>query len=257
MLICPGTVHKARIFQLMPFPRLLIFDCDGVLVDSELVSLGEARKALQGEGLVLTLDEVREHFLGLSGKTMLEYAEARLGRSLPPDFHAVMTRSIINRFETELEGIGGIREAIEALGRPACVASSSTPERIRRSLDIVGYRDLFEPNLFSAQMVARGKPWPDLFLHAAKTFGTAPGDCLVIEDSVPGVIAACRAGIPVYGFTGGSHLRGTNQARRLLEAGAALTFEDMRHLPRLIGQQGRPQMAGMQPASTSGSLRHG
>lgn len=225
----------------MTWPHLLIFDCDGVLVDSELVSLSEVRKALQGEGLVLTLDEVREHFLGLSGKTMLDYAENRLGRALPADFHAVMTRNIINRFETELEGIAGIREAIEALGRPACVASSSTPERIRRSLDIVGYRDLFEPNLFSAQMVARGKPWPDLFLHAARTLAARPEDCLVIEDSVPGVIAACRAGMPVYGFTGGSHLKGTNQARRLLEAGAVLAFDDMRLLPKLIQQRGRDE----------------
>ena len=221
----------------MSWPKTLIFDCDGVLVDSELVSLSEVRKALQGEGLVLTLDEVREHFLGMSGKIMLDYAESRLGRALPTDFHADLTRRVISRFETELEGIAGIRDAIQALGLPACVASSSTPERIRRSLEIVGYRDLFEPNLFSAQMVERGKPAPDLFLYAARIMAVAPFDCLVIEDSVPGVVAACRAGIPVFGFTGGSHLKGTRQADRLREAGAVLTFDDMQDLPRLILQQ--------------------
>lgn len=216
------------------WPHLLIFDCDGVLVDSELLSLHETRHALQAEGYALSLDEVREQFLGLSGPAMLERVEREIGRPLAHNFHTRLTQAVIARFETELKGIVGIADAMAAIGAQVCVASSSTPERIRRSLQIVGTSHLFEPHLFSSSMVAHGKPWPDLFLHAARSMGTAPRDCLVIEDSVPGVIAAGRAGVPVYGFTGGSHLTGTEQPRRLQEAGAMLTFDDMRDLPRLI-----------------------
>ena len=231
----PGRDREAKMSP-AHWPSVLIFDCDGVLVDSELVSLSETRHAFQEEGYVLSLEEVRERFLGLSGQTMLERAQREMGRQLPDGFHARLTQAIILRYESELEGIAGIRDALREIGARVCVASSSPPDRILRSLEIVGYSDLFEPHLFSASAVEHGKPWPDLFLHAAREMGAVPAECLVIEDSVPGVLAAGRAGIPVYGFTGGSHLKGTSQARHLREAGAMLVFEDMRQLPGLILQ---------------------
>ncbi|THD48018.1 MAG: HAD family hydrolase [Bradyrhizobium sp.] len=137
-----------------------------------------------------------------------------------------------------MKGVDGIREALNELGpRDICVASSSSVERIRASLRIVGFSRLFEPNLFSATEVANGKPAPDLFLLAAERMGADPSDCLVIEDSVPGVTAAARAGMAVFGYVGGGHIVGVAHGERLRAAGAELAFDDMRELPRLIRRQ--------------------
>jgi HAD superfamily hydrolase (TIGR01509 family) len=227
----------------MTWPHVIIFDCDGVLVDSEIISLEETRSALEVAGLPLTLDEVRERFLGVSAASLIASAETDIGRSLPGSFHKDLTSAILGRFENELRGIAGIRPLLAALGVSVCVASSSTPERIRRSLEIVGYGELFEPHIFSATMVKRGKPFPDLFEHAAAAMGAAPADCLVIEDSVMGVRAAVAAGITVFGFTGGSHLAGTMQRDRLIEAGAARVFDAMEDLPDMIAPRRAPAAA--------------
>ncbi len=216
------------------WPEVVFFDCDGVLVDSEPIALARTREALGRAGLALTDGEVRDRFLGVSAQSMQGIAERYLGAALPPDFQRELAREILADFERELKGVEGIREALAELGARVCVASSSSIERIRASLRIVGYAKLFEPNVFSAAEVARGKPEPDLFLHAAARMGAKPADCLVIEDSVPGVAAAKRAGMTVFGFVGGTHIPGPQHGARLCRSGAAFAFGDMRDLPRLI-----------------------
>jgi len=228
--------REIRAIAARGWPKLVIFDCDGVLVDSEPISLAITRAALARHGLEIGEAESREVLLGISAKSAREIAESRLGSALPETFEADLAREAIAAFERDLRGIANVREAIEALGRPVCVASSSSPERIQASLRIVGYADLFGPRVFSAQQVANGKPAPDLLLHAAAQLGVAAADCLVVEDSAAGVTAATRAGMSVFGFTGGAHVSGADYAARLTNAGAMLTFDDMRELPALIAR---------------------
>jgi HAD superfamily hydrolase (TIGR01509 family) len=216
------------------WPEVVIFDCDGVLVDSETIALSRTRKALGRVGLKLGELEVRERFLGLSAQSMQEIAERALGSPLPEGFQSDLARETLADFERELKGVEGIGEAIAKLGARVCVASSSSLERIRASLRIVGYSDLFGPNVFSADDVASGKPEPDIFLHAARRLGADPTNCLVVEDSAAGVTAARRANMTVFGFTGGAHAKGRDYSAGLVAAGAGLVFDDMRELPDLI-----------------------
>ncbi len=222
------------------WPKLVIFDCDGVLVDSEPISLAIVRATLSRHGLKVSENESRDLFLGISSASARKIAELRLGVALPEAFEADLAREVIAEFERDLQGVSGVREAIGALGRSVCVASSSSPERIRASLRIVGYSDLFGPRIFSAHDVANGKPAPDLLLHAAAQLGVAAADCLVVEDSVAGVTAAARAGMTVFGFTGGTHHAGGDYGARLAAAGAALVFDDMAALPALVAAHRAP-----------------
>ena len=221
------------------WPQLVIFDCDGVLVDSEPLSLGLGRDKLAALGVEIGETEARDLFLGLSAASARKIVETRFGVRLPEAFEADHGRELIARFEQELQGVPHVREAVAALGRPVCVASSSAPDRIRASLAIVGYADLFGPHVFSAHDVAHGKPAPDLPLYAAARCGAAPKDCLVIEDSEAGVRAARAAGMTVFGFVGASHHSGSDYGERLKAAGAALVFDDMRDLPRLVTEAAR------------------
>ena len=221
------------------WPKLVIFDCDGVLVDSEPISLAITRASLARHGLEIGETEGRDVFLGISAKSARKIAEGRLGRALPERFEADLAAEVIAAFELALKGIAGVREAIDALGRPVCVASSSSHERIRASLAAVGYADLFGPRIFSAHDVANGKPAPDLLLHAADKLGVRPQDCLVVEDSLAGVTAARRAGMKVFGFVGGTHHAGSDYGERLTRAGAALAFDDMAELAGLVAGTAR------------------
>jgi HAD superfamily hydrolase (TIGR01509 family) len=223
--------------NVMQWPDLVIFDCDGVLVDSESIALGQVRDALGKAGLTLTHAEAVDRFLGLSLDSIMQKSEAELSGALPVAFRNDLARDILARFAAELKGIEGVREAVGALTCKVCVASSSAPDRIRLSLSVAGYASLFEPHIFSATMASRGKPHPDLFLHAARAMETPPERCLVIEDSTPGVTAAVSAGMPVFGFVGGSHFSGLAQAERLRAVGAALIFDDMTQLPALIARR--------------------
>jgi HAD superfamily hydrolase (TIGR01509 family) len=216
------------------WPELVIFDCDGVLVDSETLALDCAREAFADLGVALTGERTRDLFLGLSQPAMRATALTMLGVDLPDGFESQLTRRTVAAFERELKGVEGLREALSALGAPICVASSSPPERIRASLRIVGYADLFGDRVFSSSEVERGKPAPDLFLHAARQMGARPLSCVVIEDSAPGIAAALSAGMTALGFTGGAHAHGQDYRARLRAAGATTIFADMRDLPNLI-----------------------
>jgi D-ribulokinase len=227
------------------WPKVIIFDCDGVIVDSETIALERTRAVLARYGLELSAEEARERFLGVSAQAIRRMAERDIGAKLPANFLDELTGDIIAAFEHELKGVDGVREALAELGGGAiCIASSSSLERTRASLRIVGYTRLFEPNLFSAAEVAHGKPAPDLFLHAAQRMGAKSADCLVIEDSEPGVTAAARAEMTVFGFLGGGHIVGRAHGERLRAAGAAQVFDDMRELPLRIREQRERRAAG-------------
>jgi D-ribulokinase len=216
------------------WPEVVIFDCDGVLVDSEVLALGVMRRRLREAGIPLTDQETRERFLGRRLDSSLRGIETELGGPLPENFRDEFSREIVSAFARELRGIEGVREAVEGLRARVCVASSSGHERLRLSLRVAGYENLFAPNIFSAADVAEGKPSPDLFLHAARAMGVEPKDCLVIEDSVAGVVAGRAAGITVFGFVGASHFSPLDEASHLTAAGAELLFDDMARLPDLV-----------------------
>jgi HAD superfamily hydrolase (TIGR01509 family) len=216
---------------------LIIFDCDGVLVDSEVISCRAHAETLTRHGYPITPEEVLARFLGVSDREARLTIEAELGHALPGDFESRVKQATLQFYAGDLKAIAYVGEAMAAIGLPQCVASSGTPEKIRHGLTCAGLHDLLTPHIFSATQVKRGKPAPDLFLFAAERMGAAPGRCLVIEDSIPGVTAAVAAGMTVLGFHGGSHCR-PGYGDTLRAAGAAATFDDMRELPGLIGRVG-------------------
>jgi HAD superfamily hydrolase (TIGR01509 family) len=216
---------------------LIIFDCDGVLVDSEVIACRVDADTLTRHGYPITADQVLDRFLGRSMRQVNLEIEAELGRSLPDDFSTQRLEELYRSFAAELEAVPHIHATLDTIAQPVCVASSGTHERMRISLGRAGLYDRFAPHIFSATQVRNGKPAPDLFLFAAEQMAMSPKQCLVIEDSAPGIAAALAAGMTVLGFHGGSHCR-PGYADTLRAAGAAATFDDMRQLAGLIGQVG-------------------
>jgi HAD superfamily hydrolase (TIGR01509 family) len=214
---------------------LIIFDCDGVLVDSEVISCRAHAETLTRHGYPITADQVLDRFLGRSMRQANLEIEAELGRRLPEDFPSEVYAEIFRSFAVSLEATPYIGETLDTIAQPVCVASSGPPEKISASLNRVGLYDRFAPHIFSAVQVKHGKPAPDLFLFAAEQMAMSPKQCLVIEDSVFGIAAARAAGMTVLGFHGGSHCR-PGYADMLRAAGAAVTFDDMRQLAGLIGR---------------------
>ena len=214
---------------------LVIFDCDGVLVDSEVISCRAHAETLTRHGYPITADQVLDRFLGMSDREARLTIESELCRALPADFETQMKQAALRYYAHDLRNIPHIDETIAAIDLPKCVASSGTPEKIRHGLETAGLYHLLAPNIFSATQVRNGKPAPDLFLFAASQMATAPGRCVVIEDSVPGITGARAAGMTVLGFHGGSHCR-PGYEDILRAAGAAATFDDMRELPDLLAQ---------------------
>jgi HAD superfamily hydrolase (TIGR01509 family) len=188
--------------------ELVIFDCDGVLIDSEVISARMLIAELKGYGIDMDMSFVSRHFLGRSYPVVLKEVRERWGVALPERFEADYRARLLAAFEQTLRPMAGVEGVIGALGLPYCLATSSSPERLRRSLDITGLAPLFDGVCFTASDVARGKPAPDLFLHAAARMGADPARCLVIEDSLNGVRAGLAAGMEVWRFIGGSHLAG-------------------------------------------------
>lgn len=209
---------------------LVIFDCDGVLIDSEVLATQVDVACLAEDGIALTEQEILDRYVGISLAGMLADLEQRFGRALGDDFAGRHARRLTALFEAELQAIPGVAAVLDGLGGKVCVASSSAPARLRHALETVGLYRRFEPHVFSASEVARGKPAPDLFLYAAARLGAEPRRCVVVEDSVAGIAAAVAARMVPIGFTGGSHCR-PGHAARLTGAGAAVVIETMAALP--------------------------
>jgi HAD superfamily hydrolase (TIGR01509 family) len=218
--------------KLVANPRLLIFDCDGVLVDSEPISNEVLACMLSEQGLPTTLAQARHDYQGLLLADVAIKAQEKLGRALPVDWLSDFERRRAAVFDDELQAVPGAAKAVAgatAAGLAVCVASQGKLEKTRRSLELTGLRPLFPDHaLFSAYQVPRGKPHPDLFLHAARVMGAAPGDCLVIEDTPSGVTAAVRASMPVLGYAADSD-------EDALRRAGAQTFHSLQELPRMLG----------------------
>ncbi|UPJ49714.1 HAD family hydrolase [Bradyrhizobium sp. 200] len=217
---------------------LIIFDCDGVLVDSEVISCRAHADVLSRHGYPITSEQVFHRFLGRSTRQANMEVEAELGRALPDDFHVQLQDELFRTFEADLEAVPHICAALDGIDRAVCIASSGSHQRMRVTLGRTRLYDRFAPNIFSASQVTNGKPAPDLFLFAAGQMNVAPERCIVIEDSVAGIAGALAAGMPVLGFHGGSHCR-EGYGKKLHDAGAAVIFDDMRRLPDLIARVGR------------------
>ncbi len=205
----------------------MIFDCDGVLVDTERLAVGVEARILTELGWPIGVDEVVRRFMGRTSEAMLAEVAQRLGPGLADRFDALATTESRAVFERELAPVPGVislLDVLEAAGIATCVASSGSPDKMRFTLGLTDLLPRFTGRIFSAVEVRHGKPAPDLFLHAAEAMNTAPEECTVVEDSVSGVLAAVAAGMRVYGFAGG-----LAPASELAAAGATL-FDRMADL---------------------------
>jgi HAD superfamily hydrolase (TIGR01509 family) len=207
---------------------LVIFDCDGVLVDSEPLAVRIDQRMLQRVGMSLSDQEVIDRFVGRSQTVMHDAVAEHLGHAIPDDLAQEFEHIYYHACETELRPVDGVAQALAEISQPTCVASSSEPESLRHKLRVTGLLERFCGRRFSSSQVQRGKPAPDLFLFAASQMGFAPGRCAVVEDSRPGVEAAVAAGMTVFGYTGS-----VTPAASLRRAGA-IVFDDMRALPVLL-----------------------
>ncbi|HEY9078527.1 HAD family hydrolase [Magnetovibrio sp.] len=217
-------------------PQLVIFDCDGVLVDSEMIASRELAAFLSDLGRPTEAQECRDAFTGMSIKSVGDMVRRDWGLALPEDFIEQLRARDRIAFERDLQAVSGVAEVLTRLSHSQtafCVASSGTPEKIRHSLTITGLIDHFDAHLFSASQVTHGKPAPDLFELAAYDMGVAAEHCVVIEDAAPGVRGGVAAGMTVLGFVGASHAE-PHSAAALKAAGAQVVFDDMKALPSLL-----------------------
>ncbi|KUO69946.1 MAG: hypothetical protein APF81_25680 [Desulfosporosinus sp. BRH_c37] len=212
---------------------LIIFDCDGVLVDSEVISCRVVSECLADVGINVTLAEVMDRYIGVSFRTMLDDLRSRFDSHSLAEFEKRYQQRILIALKRDLKAIEGVEQALKTLTSRTCVASSSNRERIIFELSTTGLLRYFSDNLFSATQVAQGKPAPDLLLLAAAKMSASPEQCVVIEDSIPGIKAACAAGMRVLGFHGGSHCK-PGHGEELIKAGALLLFKNMFDLPSII-----------------------
>jgi HAD superfamily hydrolase (TIGR01509 family) len=224
-MFAPG-VRGGKLTTLPPaMDRLVILDCDGVLVDSEPLSNRTLSQALAAIGVEMSQDECMRTFMGRSFTTVLDEIERRLGAPAPDTFEADYRQRMFAAFAAELRAVPGVEDALDRIEDPTCVASSGRPEKIRFTLGHTGLLPRFEGRIFSASEVPRGKPHPDLFLHAAARMGFAPGHVVVVEDSRPGVEAAQAAGMRVLGYAGRTDPDDLDGAE---------IFTDMAALPELL-----------------------
>ncbi len=211
-----------------PSLDLVIFDCDGVLVDSERISVRVDAFVLSELGWPMSEPEVIERFLGRSDESITEEIEAHLGRRFPDGWEAGFQHLYRDAFEAELVPVDGVLEALDRIPHLTCVASSGSHEKMRHTLGLTGLYERFEGRVFSATEMVNGKPAPDLFLHAAKRLGAEPANCAVVEDSRYGVEAARAAGMNVFGYAGGL------TPAQWLKGPETTVFYDMRELPKLL-----------------------
>lgn len=190
-----------------PLTKLIIFDCDGVLIDSEVISGKVLIGLLADLGVELDFAYVQKNFIGRSFQKVAAEIGDSFGLKLPQNFEAEYRAKLLKAFDTDLMPTNGIEQILKQLSLKSCVATSSSPERVTHSLRVTQLATYFSGNIFTASQVKNGKPAPDLFLFAAKNMGIDPKNCLVIEDSAPGVEAALNANMPVWHYAGGSHLK--------------------------------------------------
>ena len=217
-------------------PRLVIFDCDGVLIDSEIIAARAQSRALAEHGIAISPEDAARRFAGIPDADMWQTLQAENACSLPEGFASQYADRLQTTFRQELRALPHVHETIKALrerGLDVCVASSSTPPKLEAALKLVGLWDEFAPNVFSTAQVAKGKPAPDVFLFAARRMGAAVLDCVVVEDSVPGVQAARAARMRAVGYVGASH-NGPDQRQRLMDEGAFEVIDDLLRLPDVI-----------------------
>jgi len=213
------------------FPALVIFDCDGVLVDSEAISNRIMAESINAVGVSITYEECRARFVGGTLQRVIDTVEEWRGTPLPPGWRESFEARRNEAFRKELKAVPGAEDVIGILREhaiPFCVASSGSPKKMELTLEITGLRRHFADNVFSATMVAAGKPAPDLFLHAAEQMGQQPETCVVVEDSLLGVAAGVAAGMRVLAYA-------AETDADALKAAGAQPFGDMAELPGLIG----------------------
>jgi len=217
--------------------KLVIFDCDGVLVDSEIIAIRIETELLRSAGYEISDATLAERFSGMSWREILMIIEHESGLKLM-DALLDRTEAILDdRLPKEVEIIQGVRDALSAISLPKCVCSNTKMSRLLDVIEKVGLRDVFAPNIFSAKDLGEGrsKPKPDIFLHGAAVMGVDPSETIVVEDSVHGVQGAHTAGMRVIGFTGGAHTY-ADHSRNLLHAGAVMNISHMRDLPAAIAR---------------------
>ncbi len=188
-------------------PALVIFDCDGVLVDSEMLSASVLMGMMEEVGLPITDDIFRADFLGRSFASAAQKTEKRFGRRMPEDFQLRYRVRLLAKMRGNLKRMEGLQSVIDSLAIPFCLATGSSPERLQVTMDETDLQRYFQGRAFTASQVKAGKPAPDLFLFAAAQMGHAPADCLVIEDSEMGIRAAHAAKMEVWHFAGGAHVK--------------------------------------------------
>jgi HAD superfamily hydrolase (TIGR01509 family) len=205
---------------------LIIFDCDGVLIDSELLANRSEIEVLRSFGIEFEVSDYMNRFVGKNTKDVLDGIESLHGVRLSDDDWKLVKEHTSKIFESELKPIAGVVELLASIDTAKCVASSSSIERLDLTLKLTRLLDIFSPHIFSSEQVDRGKPAPDLFLFAAERMQVHPDRCIVIEDSVTGVRAGVAAGMKVIGFTGGSHIQ-MGHREKLIDAGAIEVFSEM------------------------------
>lgn len=208
-------------------PELVIFDCDGVLVDSDRISLRVQAEWISALGLETSYEDCVRDFLGLGMPATLRILAERLGRPLPPKWEEDLNAAVCDAFRSELQPVPGVIEALEEIELPTCVASSGSHEKMRLTLGLTGLWDRFAGRIYSGDEVQHGKPAPDLFLHAASRMSTPPHLCVVVEDSPFGVAGARAAGMSVLGYMP------EGSGARLVHEGAK-AFQSMAELPALL-----------------------
>lgn len=239
----PGLDQRIQAIQAMTrlFDdcQIVLFDCDGVLVDSEPISLATLVDVLDHFGAPLTFKEVADKFTGRSSSAPIDHIRVETGRDIKTEFKPFFYKKLFARYDLELRKIGDIDAVLEALRLRKiafCISSSSSVERLEKTMTVTGLGQWFDDRIYSADFVRNGKPAPDLFLHACADMGFAPKSTIVIEDSVAGVTAAVAAGMKCIGFVGGGHYDGQHSeaANRLYDAGANIVIDDMGILAAVI-----------------------
>jgi HAD superfamily hydrolase (TIGR01509 family) len=226
---------------------LVIFDCDGVLVDSEIISARMLVEELARLGVQIDLDYVARHFLGRSYPTVMAQIRREFGLDLPAAFEDQYRERLLEGFRRELKVMPGVGAVLDALAVPFCVATSSSPRRAEMSLDLAGLRERIGTRLFTASQVARGKPAPDLFLFAAAQMGADPAKTLVIEDSFTGLRAAHAAGMAVWHFVGGSHFLNRRPLAGETDPAPQRQFDDFADFFQTVPALRRPPPAPRRP----------